>query len=156
MYPNTPSQVAFDLFSPPSGTNKGIGFFISSLLGGFIGFFSIFDSRDRRTKYVAVVAFIGINIFTAATLGKCHLDNVSELIWMWRPVNQAIALNSNSRPADRRISNRCKYCRLHPFRLSSNSRRVARWCSLQFRHRKKLFILWKPHWRARMSRVDDR
>ena len=51
-------------------TLKGCCFFISALLGWFIGQFNILNSEDKRNKSIAVICFISINVIIIALLGK--------------------------------------------------------------------------------------
>lgn len=49
---------------------QGACFFVSALLGWFLGQFSILNALDKRNKNIAVICFIGINIVITALLGK--------------------------------------------------------------------------------------
>ena len=49
---------------------KGCSFFLSALLGWFIGQFNILNSEDKRNKNIAVICFIGINVIITLLLGR--------------------------------------------------------------------------------------
>jgi hypothetical protein len=51
-------------------TLQGALFFISALLAWFIGQFSILNSRDKRYKNNAVIAYLTINGIIAILLGE--------------------------------------------------------------------------------------
>ena len=111
------SHLVFDASSLTFATNKGVGFFTCALLGGFIGYFSVLNSRDQKIKQVALVGFIGTSIYSAMALGKCLLNNFSGLRRRWRQVSHVLGLIYSSRRSDRRISNRFQHNRLHVYQL---------------------------------------
>ena len=59
---------------------KGCCFFISALLGWFIGQFNILNSEDKRNKNIAVICFVSINVIITILLGKVVMEFVP--IWI--------------------------------------------------------------------------